>query len=97
MALILFGKTECSLCGNVIMDDDDIVANSHFIADRNDPLWRFSDSTMHRSCFLAWDQREAFVTKFNQLVAGITFGNGTYHRMESDGTIAVLQRTNFKG
>ena len=97
VALILFGKTECSLCGNVFMAGDEIVATSHFIADRDDPLWRFSDSAMHRSCFLAWDRREAFVAKFNQLVGGITFGNGTYHRMESDGTIAVLQRTNFKG
>ena len=97
VALILPGKTECSLCDNVIMDGDDIVATSHFIADRNDPLWRFSDSAMHRSCFLIWDQRGAFVAKFNQLVGGITFGNGTYHRMESDGTIAVLQTSNFKG
>lgn len=95
VALILLGKTECSLCGKVIMAGDDIVATSHFIADRNDPLWRFSDSAMHRSCFLTWDQREAFVVKFNQLVGVVTFGNGTYHRMESDGTIAVLQRAHF--
>jgi len=93
MALIFLGKTECSLCGNVIMEDDEIVATSHFIADSNDPLWRFSDSGMHRSCFLTWDQRTAFVNKFNQIISGITFDNGTYHQMESDGTIAVLQRT----
>jgi hypothetical protein len=92
MAIILQGKSECSLCGNVIMAGDKIVGTSHFIADRNDPLWRFSDSAMHRSCFLTWDQREAFVAKFNQLVGGVTFGNGTYHQMESDGTIAALQR-----
>jgi hypothetical protein len=71
------------------------LATSHFIADRNDPLWWFSDSAMHRSCFLTWQDREAFVAKFNQLVGGITFGNSTYHHMESDGTIAVLQRTDF--
>ena len=75
------------------MAGDEIVATSHFIADSNDPLWQFSDSGMHRSCFLTWDQREAFVAKFNRLVSGITLGNGTYHQMESDGTIAVLERS----
>ena len=93
MALILLGKTQCSLCGNVIMTADEIVATSHFIADQDDPLWRFSDSALHRSCFLTWDQRVAFVAKFNEVVGEITFGNGTYHLMESDGTIAVLLRT----
>ena len=93
MALIFRGKSECPLCGNVIMDGDEIVATSHFIADSNDPLWEFSDAGMHRSCFLTWDQREAFVAKFNRLVSGITLGNGTYHQMESDGTIAVLERS----
>jgi hypothetical protein len=95
VVLIFPGKTECSLCGTVIMAGDEIVATSHFIADRNDLLWRFSDSAMHRSCFLTWDQREVFVAKFNQVVGGITFGNGTYQRMEPDGTIAVLQRAEF--
>ena len=93
MAIVLRGKTECSVCSNVIMDGDDIVATTHFIADKNDPLWRFSDSAMHRSCFLQWDQRVEFVAKFNRIVGGITFGNGTYHHMESDGGIAVLNRS----
>ena len=93
MAIVLRGKTECSVCGLVIMDGDEIVATSHFIADSNDPLWRFSDSAMHRPCFLEWDQRAEFVAKFNRVVGGITFGNGTYHQMESDGAIAILKRS----
>lgn len=93
MTNIFSGKTKCSLCGNVVMAGDEIVVTSHFIGDRNDPLWRFSDSAMHRPCFLTWNQRVAFVAKFNQLVSGITFGKGTYHQMESDGTIAVLKRS----
>ena len=92
MVLIVFGKTECSLCGKAIVADQKTVATSHFIADRDDRLAPFSDSAMHHSCFLAWDQREAFVAKFNKVVSEITFGNGTYHRMESDGTIVVLQK-----
>ena len=61
MALIFRGKTECSLCGNVIMAGDEIVAT--------------------------------FVAKYNRLVGGITFGNGTFHQMEPDGSIAVLKRS----
>jgi hypothetical protein len=92
MAIVLRGKTECSVCGNVIMNGDDIVATSHFIADKNDPSWRFSDSAMHHSCFNEWDHRAEFVAKFNRIVGETTFGNGTYRHMESDGAIIVLKR-----
>ena len=92
MAPILLGKTECSLCSCIINTADDIVSTSHFIAQQDDPLWRFADSAMHRSCFLAWDQRANFVEKFNRTVEGITFGNGTYHHMEADGVISVLEK-----
>ena len=92
MAIVLRGKTECSVCGNVIKEGDEIVATSHFIADQNDPLWRFSDSAMHCYCFANWNHRTEFVAKFNLIVGPITFGNGTYHHMEADGTIAVLKR-----
>ncbi len=92
MALIFFGTTECSLCGVVLNQGDDIVATTHFLADRNDPLWRFSDSAMHRSCFLAWDRREAFVKKYNDTVGAVTWGDGTHHHMEDDGNISVLPR-----
>ena len=92
VALIFTGKTECSICGVVLNEGDDIVATTHFIADRHDALWRFSDSAMHRSCFLGWDQRQAFVRKYNDSIGAITWGNGTYHRMEDDGHIPVLKR-----
>ena len=92
MALILPGKSECSVCGVVLNEGDDIAATTHFIADPNDPLWRFSDSGVHRSCFLGWDQRQAFMGKYNDTIGAITWGNGTYHRMEDDGHISVLQR-----
>ena len=94
MAIVLRGKTECSVCGRVIKGGDEIVSTSHFISDKNDELWRFSDSAMHRSCFLEWDHRAEFVARYNQIVGVVTSCNGAYHHMESDGTIAVLRRTN---
>ena len=92
MALILLGKTECAICKVVLAEGEHIVATSHFIADRSDPLWRFSDAAMHKACFLGWNQRENFVEKFNQIVSPLTFGNGTYHHMEPDGTITNRTR-----
>jgi hypothetical protein len=92
VALILRGKTPCSICGVVINDTDAIVASTHFIGDQNDPLWRFSDSAMHCGCFLAWPLRETFVERYNATVGTVTWGNGTYHRMEPNGNISVLER-----
>ena len=92
MALISRGKTECSICGVVLEEGDDLVATTHFIADQADPLWRFSDSAMHGSCFLEWEQRQNFVQKYNDTIGTITWGNGTYHHMEDDGQISVLRR-----
>ncbi len=92
MALILPGKTECKLCHTVIKENDKVVATSHFIADPNDPLWRFSDTAMHKNCFLDWGQRQTFIEKYNRTVGSITWGNGTYHHMSDDGVISSLKR-----
>jgi len=94
MALIFRGKTECSICGVVIRNDDNIVATSHFIADSNDSLWRFSDSAMHKSCFLCWEHKQTFIEKYNQTYGTIVWRNATYHRTENDGSISVLNKEN---
>lgn len=65
---------------------------THFIADSNDPLWRYSDSGMHKTCFLKWEHRQDFIKKYNETVGVITWGNGTYHYMEDDGEISSLRR-----
>jgi hypothetical protein len=90
VALIARGHTKCSICGAVLNKGDDIVATSHFIGDQNDPLWRFSDSAMHRSCFLGWEFRDKFIEKFNDIVGNIIWGNGTRHQMLADGTISRI-------
>jgi hypothetical protein len=94
MALIIRGKTECALCKVVLNVNDKIMATSHFIADTEDPLWRFSDAAMHQNCFLKWDQKQTFVDKYNETVENITWGNGTYHHMNDDGVIVSLRREN---
>ena len=92
MAIILFGLTECSICNATLNECDDIVSNSHFIFDQNDSLWRFSDSGMHKRCFLNWEYRLDFIKKYNDIVGNMTAGDGTYRRMEEDGQISVLVR-----
>jgi hypothetical protein len=94
MALIFRGQTECSICNEVLNEGEDIVMTSHFIADSADPLWRFSDSGMHRNCFLEWAHKQEFIKRFNDIEGSITWGNGTYHHMEDNGSISVLKRDN---
>jgi len=63
MALIIGGKSTCSICNHILEDGEDLVATTHFIADKTDPLWRYLDSAIHRSCFLSWEHRLKFIEK----------------------------------
>jgi hypothetical protein len=67
MAIILLGKTTCSLCNQLLRGDEDILGFPHFIHDPLHPLWRFSDSGMHKECFLSWENAEAFRNLYNEL------------------------------
>ncbi len=87
MALIFRGSTECSICGKVISAEDDIVATTHFVAGQNDPLSRFSDSGMHRACFMDWPLRQSFVDRYNATMGQITWGNGSRQTMLPSGDI----------
>jgi len=87
MALIIRGKSVCPICGQVLNENDRLVATQHFIADQEDPLWRYSDAGMHYACFQVWPSRELFVAKYNATLGSIVWGNGTRHHMSADGTI----------
>ncbi len=49
---------------------------------------------MHRACFLGWELRETFVARYNAEIGSITWGDGTYHDTQPDGTIRSRQRNN---
>jgi hypothetical protein len=66
---------------------DDVVGTPHFIGDSADPLWRYSDSAMHRSCFVGWEHRDAFRAKYNATMGRRVWGNGTRHYFAADGSI----------
>lgn len=93
MALIYDGMT-CAICGHPLDIKGPIVATTHFIEDKNDPLSPCSDAAMHYTCFQNWKHREEFVRKYNDTVGNIVWGNGTRHHMMSDGIITSVSETN---
>jgi hypothetical protein len=64
MAIVMPGRSTCPLCGRVLAKDDEIVGTTHFIADKDDPLWPFSDAAFHRACFDGWEHRAEFEAKY---------------------------------
>jgi hypothetical protein len=90
MAMVLLGSAKCPLCGQVLQADQPIVLAPPFLRDPGDPLYRFSDSGMHRACFLSWDLRGEFVSRFNEAAARRVFGNGRMRRMRDDGTLVEV-------
>lgn len=52
MALGIHGKFVCSICGKVIGDQEESVGFPPFLP-QDHPLVVFSDSIMHKECFVA--------------------------------------------
>lgn len=90
MAIVVEGKTGCSLCGVIMARADDIVMFPHFIWDETHPLWRFSDSAMHSRCFADWSEAEQFRRIYNETWPTIMPNHP--REMQPDGTILELGR-----
>lgn len=88
MAIVIRGKTECPLCGAILAGPDDIVMFPHFIWDQTHPLWRFSDSAMHRACFAGWGQAEQFRSLYNKVWPEIMPNHP--RKMQPDGSIVEI-------
>ena len=82
MAIFAPGESRCPLCGDILYEQDDRVATTHFLFP-GQPLHEYSDDVMHRACFLRWEHRAAFVRAYNDTTAIID------HRMRADGTYYV--------
>ncbi|MDP1797859.1 MAG: hypothetical protein Q8K78_10270 [Planctomycetaceae bacterium] len=63
---IFWDNAPCSLCDEPIRVGDDTVATTYFIGDHSDPLYRYSDSVMHRPCFDCWEFRDEFVRRYRK-------------------------------
>jgi hypothetical protein len=75
MAILILGRSKCSICGETLHKEDDIVATTHFIGDQSDPLWQFSDSGMHRSCYETWEHRDEFTRRYRECLGGMYPGS----------------------
>lgn len=51
MSLIIIGKSTCGLCGEVLLDSQEIEAIPACVSNEADPLFSFSDSAFHLCCF----------------------------------------------
>jgi len=71
MAILILGKSKCSICHAILAEGDDIVGTQHFISDETDPLWQFSDSGMHRNCLETWEHRDEFVSRYQTRMGGL--------------------------
>lgn len=69
MALIILGKSLCSICRKPLMEDDEIVSFPPFAANRRDPLHRFSDAAFHRVCFAAEPLAESAIRRSEEVRA----------------------------
>lgn len=65
MAILFLGASRCSICKELLVQGQTIIATTHFIADTADPLWRFSDSGMHEACFAGWEHRNEFAARYH--------------------------------
>jgi hypothetical protein len=91
------GRAYCALCGTAIGSDDDALLTPDFIADELEPLWRFADAAMHRTCFLVWDRRKAFIARYNRLARRWAAPDGSRWRMTSEGDIVREEPQPLRG
>ncbi|MDQ2911345.1 MAG: hypothetical protein M3R39_10100 [Actinomycetota bacterium] len=59
MALVTRGSTPCAICGQILLEGDEVVGLPHFAADASDPHWRYSDAAFHVACWTDLPERQA--------------------------------------
>lgn len=87
MDRIQAGCATCILCGEAIKPGDDAFVTPDFLAAESDPLWRFTDATVHRTCFIVWEHRKTFVARYNRLAQRLAAQDGTYLHLTSEGEL----------
>lgn len=65
MALIFPGKTTCSLCGEIVRNEDDVIGFPAFIP-KTHRLHQFSEGVFHKTCFQSWEDKEEFESLYNR-------------------------------
>jgi len=84
MALFNPGVSECPICNRVLYNNDARIGTSMFINDRKDKFWRYSDSCMHKQCFMNWELRKEFIERYNKAQSN--------YIMNDDGTLTRIKK-----
>jgi hypothetical protein len=71
VALLMWGVSRCSICRELLVQGQPIMATTHFIGDPADHLSRFSDTGMHAACFAGWEHRDEFAARYHAAL-GVT-------------------------
>ena len=88
MAIVIFGRSECRICGALLKKGDNLFATSGCWMAPGHPLFAFQDAAMHRDCFDTWPLRTAFVASFNGYFSNQPSGA---RRMHEDGSIETIE------
>ena len=63
MAIVTYDSV-CCLCGNKIINKE-IITTPHFIEDKNNKYFIYSDNIFHSDCFNNWEYKNDFIELFN--------------------------------
>lgn len=94
MAIIITGKTQCSICGEVHGEGQRLYATSHFLGPEH-PLHRYSDSGMHWECFESWKSRDEFVEAWVFVVTNPDPEWGSYRAYSGQHCSVILRVLEF--
>lgn len=67
MAILIDGQA-CPLCGLSMNGDSEVICFRPFVQNDRDPLFAFSDSCFHRSCFERDERAPSVVKRYNEYV-----------------------------
>lgn len=75
MSILITGSTRCPLCGEVIATSEEALQFPAFAWAENDPLWQFSDASVHTTCFASDPRRVRVESVVAELMAKTGPGN----------------------
>lgn len=89
MAMIIRGKSCCTLCDEIINEDDALFSTSGVFIQPESPLSVYCDSGMHWDCYAKWKQREEFAVLYFRHLRNSLSRNGNFCYIHSDDDIYI--------
>ena len=84
MPIIPLGKTKCVLCEKPLNEGHEVFGFDGVDESREGKFRKYLDSTVHKECFLNWEDREEYVRAYNEFCRAHFRG---FKSMTPDGAI----------